>query len=187
MLLKSFFFICTYIKEFFLFWWCLQIWKIGSFQSVDVFLIMTSGEETKHQVLRKSCYQESFSSPVSTGNTCGHLIMMKLLQATINFSVSRVILHFFLRNKLRLKNCFFFQISLGLKWRSVPRGWLTKEHPLLKFPKIRANYLRGFGYSEGSRGALLHRHGKSRWQGMQKWIRAGLYIQHFVYNIQMPR
>ena len=148
---------------------------------------MTGGEETKHQVQRKSCYQESFSSPVSTGNTCGHQIMMKLLQATINFSVSRVILHFFLRNKLRLKNCFFFQISLGLKWRSVPRGWLTKEHPLLKFPKIRANYLRGFGYSEGSRGALLHRHGKSRWQGMQKWIRAGLYIQHFVYNIQMPR
>ena len=128
---------------------------------------MTGEEETKHQVQRKSCYQESFSSPVSTGNTCGHLIMMKLLQATINFSVSRVILHFFLRNKLRLKNCFFFQISLGLKWRSVPRGWLTKEHPLLKFPKIRANYLRGFGYLKGSRGALLHRHGKSRWQGMQ--------------------
>ena len=136
---------------------------------------MTGGEETKHQVQRKSCYQESFSSPVSTGNTCGHLIVMKLLQATINFSVSRVILHFFLRNKLRLKNCFFFQISLGLKWRSVPRGWLTKEHPLLKISKVWSVIWVDLVVLENGRGFLLHRHGKSKWWGMYKNIRTWSY------------
>ena len=74
---------------------------------------MTSGEDANTKFQERVTIKNHFSSPVSTDNTWGYLIMMKLLQTAISFSVSRVILQF-LRNKLRLKELLFlFRFAMG--------------------------------------------------------------------------
>ena len=74
---------------------------------------MTSGEDANTKFQERVAIKNHFSSPVSTDNTWGCLIMMKLLQTAISFSVSRVILQF-LRNKLRLKELLFlFRFAMG--------------------------------------------------------------------------